>query len=188
MRYHIKPAGAFLWKSLVTDSLAAEVEGGRVERDWKIRRDNDSTDYTVDQLCQEESGLTAQGPGAGSGAPEPTASDFAPEKRAPGYTSFFCLAFYLVLIFLWRVFATANEYDSESMVFLSIGLDILCLVGLIAARAQIKRATPGQSLADGAQVLFIVALIAGIGLLAIRLNSNASWWTGHLHYECCPPR
>jgi hypothetical protein len=188
MHYYIKPAGGFLWKSLVTDSLTSEVESGRIKRDWKIRRDNDSTDYTVDQLCQEESGLTAQVPGGDSRAPGPMPADFAPERGAPSYTSFFCLAFYLVLIFLWRLFATANEYDSKSMVSLSIGLDILCLVGLIAARVQIKRALPGESLSGGAQVMFILALVAGIGLLVIRLTSDASWWTGHLHYDCCPPR
>ena len=106
----------------------------------------------------------------------------------PRYIAFFCLAFYLLLIFLWRLFTTANEYDSTEMVWFSIGLDILCLVGLVAARLQIKRALPGQPLSGAAQVMFILAVIAGIGLLAIRLNSKASWWTGHLHYECCPPR
>jgi len=30
--------------------------------------------------------------------------------------------------------------------------------------------------------LFIAALICGIGLFAIRLHSDASWWTGHWHY------
>ena len=54
MRYQIKPTGAFLWQPLVTDSLRSEVESGRIQGGWKIRRDNNSTDYTVDQLCQEE--------------------------------------------------------------------------------------------------------------------------------------
>jgi hypothetical protein len=34
--------------------------------------------------------------------------------------------------------------------------------------------------------LFWVALICGIGLFAIRLNSDASWWTGHLRYYLLP--
>ena len=31
--------------------------------------------------------------------------------------------------------------------------------------------------------LFVIALIAGIGLFAIRLHSDASWWTGHWNYN-----
>jgi hypothetical protein len=100
----------------------------------------------------------------------------------------FCLAFYLVLIFLWRLLSTANEYDSVEMVWLSIGFDVLCLIGLVAARIQATRAVESQPLSPVGQVMFFVALVAGVGLLAIRLNGDASWWTGHLNYECCPPR
>lgn len=34
--------------------------------------------------------------------------------------------------------------------------------------------------------LFWVALICGLSLFAIRLTSNASWWTGHLNYYLLP--
>jgi hypothetical protein len=187
MRYYIKSAGAFLWKSVETDSLSSEVEAGRIQGSSKIRRENDANDYTVDQLCQEESGVPAQVPGASSRAPG-LAGEFTSETGEPRYAMFFCLAFYLVLIFMWRLFATAHEYDSPGMVFFSIGLDILCLVGLVAARIQIKRAIYGRSLSGGVQVMFFLAFLAGIGLLAIRFYSNASWWSGHLHYDCCPPR
>ena len=49
------------------------------------------------------------------------------------------------------------------------------VVGLIGIRAQLPKP------------LFWLALVAGVGLFAIRLNSNASWWTGHLVYFL-PPR
>ncbi len=184
MRYHIKAPGAVLWQSLVTDSLSSEVANGRIEGSWKIRRDNESIDYTVDELCQEEAGLTAKVPGMSSSV----ARDSAAEQRAPRYGAMFCLAFYLVITCLWRVLATAHEYDSREMRWFSFGLDILCLVGLIAARAQIKRTIPDGILPGGAQTVFLVALLAGIGVLAIRFTSDASWATGHLHYDCCPPR
>jgi hypothetical protein len=38
------------------------------------------------------------------------------------------------------------------------------------------------------EVLFWIALMAGLGLFAIRLNGNASWWTGHLRYDIGPRR
>jgi len=100
----------------------------------------------------------------------------------------FCLAFYLVLIFLWRLLSTANEYDSVGMVWLSIGFDVLCLVGLVAARIQVTQAVDSQPLPPSGHVMFFLAFVAGIGLLALRLNGDASWWTGHLNYDCCPPR
>jgi hypothetical protein len=58
---------------------------------------------------------------------------------------------------------------------LDIAVDVLVMVGLIVIRAKVPKA------------LFWVALIAGVGLFAIRLNSDASWWTGHLIYTI-PPR
>ena len=47
-------------------------------------------------------------------------------------------------------------------------MDVLAIVGLVGVRAGLPKA------------LF---WIAGIGLLAIRLNGEASWWTGHLMYS-----
>jgi hypothetical protein len=103
-------------------------------------------------------------------------------------TLMFCLAFYLVLIFLWRLLSTANEYDSVEMVWFSIGFDVLCLVALVATRIQATRRVQSQPLLPVGHVMFFVALVAGIGLLTIRLTGDASWWTGHLNYDCCPPR
>jgi len=97
-------------------------------------------------------------------------------------------------ITLWLSFArrsrgkrrTAHEYDPEGFVYFSIGLDLLCLVALIAARMQVSRARPDQPLSDLAQVMIVLAVLPGVGLLAIRLNNDASWWNGHLRYDCCP--
>ena len=52
-----------------------------------------------------------------------------------------------------------------------IAVDLLAIAGLVGVRAGIPKA------------LFWIAVIAGIGLFAIRLNSTASWWTGHLMYS-----
>ena len=53
-------------------------------------------------------------------------------------------------------------------------LDLLMVVGLFGYR----RAMPAP--------LFRVALVAGIGLFALRLSDHG-WWTGHLTYSL-PPR
>jgi hypothetical protein len=37
------------------------------------------------------------------------------------------------------------------------------------------------------KALFGAALVAGIGLLVLRLISDHGWWTGHLFYSL-PPR
>ncbi len=53
-------------------------------------------------------------------------------------------------------------------------LDALMLVGLIGLRGAMPKP------------LFWVALVAGIGLFALRLSSDG-WWTGHFAYSF-PPR
>ena len=80
------------------------------------------------------------------------------------------LAVYLIGSFLWRVLTPAHEYPGRTATYLEIAVDILVMVGLIGIRAGIPKA------------LFWIALIAGVGLFAIRLTSTASWWTGHLVY------
>jgi hypothetical protein len=56
-----------------------------------------------------------------------------------------------------------------------MALDALVIAGLIGIGANIPKP------------LFWVALIAGVAMFVIRLNSDASWWTGHLVYTI-PPR
>ena len=80
------------------------------------------------------------------------------------------LAVYLIGSFLWRVLMPAHEYPGSTATYLEIAVDVLVMVGLIGIRAGVPKA------------LFWIALIAGVGLFAIRLNSTASWWTGHLVY------
>jgi outer membrane protein assembly factor BamB len=50
MRFVVKQPGAWNWQTIVTDSLAAEVEKGRVRSDWLIRVEGESGESTVEQL------------------------------------------------------------------------------------------------------------------------------------------
>src|SRR5262245_59234015 len=81
------------------------------------------------------------------------------------------LACYLIGTFLWNVFMPAHEYQMRAAQMLTIGLNLLAVAGLYGLRANIPKP------------LFAVALIAGIGLLVLRLISDHGWWTGHLYYS-----
>ncbi|MDB5578865.1 MAG: hypothetical protein JWR80_4041 [Bradyrhizobium sp.] len=82
---------------------------------------------------------------------------------------------YLIVTFLWRVATPAQEYPGRFSTYLEMTLDALVIAGVIAIRARVPKP------------LFWLAMIAGVGLFAIRLNGTASWWTGHLFYSL-PPR
>jgi uncharacterized membrane protein YfhO len=79
----------------------------------------------------------------------------------------------LIGSFLWRALAPAHEYPMRSVQILTMVFDL----GLIAALIGMKSRAPKL------KALFWVALVAGIGLFANRLNGDASWWTGHLVYQ-----
>lgn len=185
MRYHVKEPGAFLWKPIVTDSLVSELEQGRIKGDWKIRNDNNSTDYTVDELCQLEARRKTEKTAAPI-APQAlgAAADSTTDGQLPrGAKMFFLLSLYLIITFLYRALVPANEYDSIPVVYMSLGLDLLMLVGLILGKIGISREISADQRGGVVSFVFVIALLAGVGLLAIRLTSDASWWTGHLRYE-----
>ena len=81
------------------------------------------------------------------------------------------LAIYLIGQFLWNVFVPAHEYAMRTEQLLTIGLNVLAVVGLFGMKAKVP------------QPLFWPGLMAGIGLLALRFTSDAAWWTGHLFYS-----
>src|SRR5436309_940615 len=85
------------------------------------------------------------------------------------------LAIYLIGQFLWNVFVPAHEYAMRADQVMSVGLNLLAVVGMFGLKAKMP------------QPLFWAGLVAGIGLLALRLTSDAAWWTGHLFYSM-PPR
>lgn len=188
MQYHVKRPGSFLWDTLTTDSLASELECGRLRGHWKIRRDGEAEEYTVDELCREDPRRRQPGSDVETHFSGDTAS--ASEDRPPARRGvFYFLSVLLIATFLWRMFTAAHEYDSPEMVYFSIGLDVLCVVALIGARLQIAKAMPAEEKPwIAGNTLFLFALIAGLGLLAIRTQSTEAWWTGHARYELLPRR
>ena len=81
----------------------------------------------------------------------------------------------LIASFLYRVLVTAHEYPMRAEQVMTMLIDLGLLAGLIVMRSRMSK------------TLFWVGLVAGIGVFAIRLNGDASWWTGHLSYSL-PPR
>ena len=47
-------------------------------------------------------------------------------------------------------------------------------------------AEPATARYNGRDMSDQIVIVAGVGLFVIRLNSDASWWTGHLVYFLSP--
>ena len=97
----------------------------------------------------------------------------APDTTERTPTIFILVAIYLIGSFVWRVLVPAHEYPMRTEQVLTMLLDLGLLVGLFGLKSR----------APSMQMLFWIGLMAGVGLFAIRLNSDASWWTGHLIYK-----
>jgi len=76
--------------------------------------------------------------------------------------------------FLWNLLTPAHEFPLRTEQVMTMLFDLGMFLGLFGFR----RTMPPP--------LFWVALVAGIGLFALRL-SHDGWWTGHLTYSL-PPR
>ena len=80
------------------------------------------------------------------------------------------LACYLIAMLLWRAFTVAHEYPMRTEQVVTMAIDGLAIAALIGLRASLPK------------WLFGIALLCGLALFAIRLNGDASWWTGHIMY------
>ena len=80
----------------------------------------------------------------------------------------FLVACVLIGLFTYRLVVPAHESPLLPELILTIAFDLAMVVGLVALRRRI--ATP----------IFWTALVAGAGLFAIRMTSEASLWNGHL--------
>ena len=108
----------------------------------------------------------------------------SPSEVKPGTPVMLTLiAIYMIGSFLWRALIPANEVPSTELQYLTIGLDLLCLISLIGLWIQTSREKPSR-IGVGLNGLFLIALLAGLGLFVIRMSGgNQSRWTGHLTFE-----
>jgi len=113
----------------------------------------------------------------------PTSSD-ATRKQ----TVFWLLSIYTICTFLWRAFIPGGEYPRAPTRFITIAIDLLCVGILIRLMVQLSaKKKPGKRISTGGIVLFGIALMAGLGVLAIRLHGDDSWATGHFSQEKLSP-
>jgi hypothetical protein len=104
------------------------------------------------------------------GAHMTTQPSTTPDNSKRNTTFFYVISAVLIFTFLYRMSAVATEYPRQLSRILEMVVDAGMIVGLIGIRK------------NGPQWLFVVALIAGIGLFGIRMHSKHSWYTGHWHY------
>ena len=83
---------------------------------------------------------------------------------------FILASIYLIAVFLYRVLIPGNEWPMRTEQVMTMGFDLLVIVGLVGMKRRVPQAA----------ILFWIALAAGVGLFAIRFSSEPSWWTGHL--------
>jgi hypothetical protein len=101
---------------------------------------------------------------------------------------FWLLALYIIGTFLWRAFVPGGEWPRPPTRFITIAIDLLSVGILIRLKAQLSaEKRPGKRISTGSIVLFWIALLAGLGVLAIRLHDDASWATGHWIQEKIRP-
>ena len=87
----------------------------------------------------------------------------------------------LTLKFLWNLLVAGGERPLSPVHYMTMGIELAMLIGLVGLRSQIAGVLSAD---DGRhntmRILFVVGVIAGVGLLAIRFTSDAAWTTGHL--------
>lgn len=96
-------------------------------------------------------------------------------------TVFWLLSIYMIGTFIWRAFVPGGEWPRPPTRFITIAIDLLSVGILIWLMAQLSaEKKTGKRISTGGIVVFCIALLAGLGVLAIRLHGDASWATGHL--------
>lgn len=98
------------------------------------------------------------------------------DSAARDWMLFLLASIYLIASFLWRFIVVAHEADRQTVILLTIGVDVLAIVSLILLYSRLSKGN----------LLFWIALIAGVGLLAMRANGETGWWSGHLMFTLCP--
>jgi hypothetical protein len=94
---------------------------------------------------------------------------------------FVLVCVYIVLQFLWRAFTRAGEWPLPPYHYLSMALDLaLIVVAVMLFSALGKRQPEGGGQRAARVILFVPALLAGIGMFVIRFSSDVGWWTGHI--------
>jgi hypothetical protein len=174
--FHVKKPGGWFWTALSRDELEKRIRAGLIQRDWKLWRDGESDINTVDEFLKR-----TEQPSTGSQSFEQDIEAKPEGRGSHARVVFQILSIYMICSFLWRAFATAHEYPMRFEQVFTISMDLVGVFALIGLRIQIFKSDGSEWLTGN--ILFWIALFAGVGRLLTRLNGDASWWTGHLFYN-----
>ena len=131
------------------------------------------------------SGPETKGPRAGSERTPINDLQTPPSSNGSAKQTFFwLLSLYIIATFFWRVFVPGGEWPRPPTRFMTIAIDLLWVGILIRLKVQLSaEKKPDKRLSTAGVVLFWIALLAGLGVLAIRLRDDASWATGHFFQQ-----
>ncbi|MDP9100444.1 MAG: hypothetical protein M3N48_15845, partial [Verrucomicrobiota bacterium] len=109
MRYYVRPPGSHLWNLIDTDSLPTEVEQGRLDGTSRIRRDGESGEWSVDELCRIEL--------ASKVAPHPPTPATQPGQTQSVGTPPFPLRWLLIIFVVGAtIFRAVHRYSADRAV------------------------------------------------------------------------
>jgi hypothetical protein len=82
---------------------------------------------------------------------------------------------------LWRLFARGGPWPVTPWQYVSMGIDVLLLVGLVALWRRYSAPTPdAPPYVRWSGSLFGLGAAAGVIMLLLRFTSDHAWWTGRL--------
>lgn len=91
------------------------------------------------------------------------------------------IACLLIADCVWRLVTPGGPWPVSPWHYLSMGVDLLLLVGLVALWRTYPAPTPNApSYVRWGSWLFGLGAAAGIIMLLLRFTSDHAWWTGHL--------
>ena len=106
--------------------------------------------------------------------------------QGPRY-AFFAVGTVLIATFLWRLFTPGTGNPSRLVQTMTMAFDAAMLIGIIGVRRQALMVTPEGAPRRFIDTIAVLAVVAGVGLFAIRfLGGDSAWWTGHWTYAMRP--
>ncbi len=86
---------------------------------------------------------------------------------------------WLLVRFVWSLVVPGGSWPLPPEHYIDMALDLAMLLVVIFLRVRMF-ATPDDPRRAFANLLCVVGVVSGLGLLGIRFTSKAAWWTGHL--------
>ena len=91
------------------------------------------------------------------------------------------IACLLIVDCVWRLVTPGGPWPVSPWHYLSMGVDLLLIVGLVALWRSYPAPTPdAPPYVRWGGWLFGLGFAAGIIMLLLRFTSDHAWWTGHL--------